>query len=174
MLRGGGQIIPTTRRTVYQSFLMAAPALMEPMYKVEVQYREEINLDPSEKQDGVLSIIKDTLKGRRGRLHKTSPKPGTNFYTAICFLPVIDSFGLETELRRKAPRHIMCHQIFDHWAIVPGDPLEKDVEAEFNKLKPAREFMVKTRRKKGLADDVSITKYFEDERLRTLAIAKVR
>lgn len=35
--RGGGQIIPTSRRTAYSSFLMATPRMMEPMYLVEIQ-----------------------------------------------------------------------------------------------------------------------------------------
>ncbi len=35
--RGGGQVIPTARRTVYSAFLMAAPRIMEPIYSVEIQ-----------------------------------------------------------------------------------------------------------------------------------------
>ena len=35
--RGGGQIIPTARRVLYASMLMAEPRLMEPVYQVEVQ-----------------------------------------------------------------------------------------------------------------------------------------
>ncbi len=35
--RGGGQIIPTTRRVCYSAFLMATPRLMEPVYYVEIQ-----------------------------------------------------------------------------------------------------------------------------------------
>ena len=34
--RGSGQIIPTSRRVAYSSFLMATPRLMEPVYYVEV------------------------------------------------------------------------------------------------------------------------------------------
>ena len=30
-------MIPTARRTVYSTFLMATPRLMEPMYVVEIQ-----------------------------------------------------------------------------------------------------------------------------------------
>ena len=37
IFRGGGQIIPTTRRACYSSFLTAAPRLMEPIYYVEIQ-----------------------------------------------------------------------------------------------------------------------------------------
>ena len=54
-----------------------------------------------------------------------------------------------------------------------GDPLDKSVV--LRPLEPApvqalaREFMVKTRRRKGMSDDVSINKYFDEVLLRTLA-----
>lgn len=35
--RGGGQIIPTTRRALYACQLTANPTLMEPVYLVEIQ-----------------------------------------------------------------------------------------------------------------------------------------
>jgi U5 small nuclear ribonucleoprotein component len=35
--RGGGQIIPTSRRVCYSSFLTASPRLMEPLYLVDIQ-----------------------------------------------------------------------------------------------------------------------------------------
>ena len=35
--RGGGQIIPTTRRVLYACCLTAAPRLLEPVYLVEIQ-----------------------------------------------------------------------------------------------------------------------------------------
>lgn len=35
--RGGGQIIPTTRRAMYAAELTAAPRLMEPIYMVRVR-----------------------------------------------------------------------------------------------------------------------------------------
>lgn len=35
--RGGGQIIPTTRRVLYACQLTANPTLMEPVYLVEIQ-----------------------------------------------------------------------------------------------------------------------------------------
>lgn len=45
-----------------------------------------------------------------------------------------------------------CLSVFDHWQIVPGDPLDKSIV--LRPLEPApvqalaREFMVKTRRRK--------------------------
>lgn len=35
--RGGGQIIPTTRRCLYACLLTASPRLMEPVYLCEIQ-----------------------------------------------------------------------------------------------------------------------------------------
>lgn len=72
----------------------------------------------------------------------------------ICqaFLPVIESFGFETDLRYHTQGQAFCLSVFDHWAIVPGDPLDKSIV--LRPLEPApiqhlaREFMVKTRRRK--------------------------
>ena len=66
-----------------------------------------------------------------------------------------------------------CCGTFDSWHIVPGDPLDKSIilrplePAPANAL--AREFMVKTRRRKGMSEDVSINNYFDDPMLLELA-----
>ena len=66
-----------------------------------------------------------------------------------------------------------CLSVFDHWAIVPGDPLDKNIALRPLEPQPtphlAREFMVKTRRRKGLSEDVSINKFFDDPMLLELA-----
>jgi translation elongation factor EF-G len=72
--------------------------------------------------------------------------------TCQAFLPVIESFGFETDLRYHTQGQAFCLSVFDHWAIVPGDPLDKSIL--LRPLEPApiqhlaREFMVKTRRRK--------------------------
>ena len=74
------------------------------------------------------------------------------FKTFQAFLPVIESFGFETDLRYHTQGQAFCLSVFDHWAIVPGDPLDKSIV--LRPLEPApiqhlaREFMVKTRRRK--------------------------
>ena len=89
------------------------------------------------------------------------------------FLPVIDSFGFETDLRSFTHGQAMCLQVFDHWSVVPGDPLDRHIT--LHPLEPApvphlaREFMVKTRRRKGLSEDVSVNKFFDDSMLAELA-----
>src|SRR6185437_10129196 len=90
-------------------------------------------------------------------------------YTVHAYLPLIDSFGFETDLRTHTNGQAFCLSTFDHWEIVPGDPLDKAVvlkplePAQMDAL--AREFMVKTRRRKGLSEDVSINRFFDDPML---------
>ena len=61
----------------------------------------------------------------------------------------------------------MVSLVFDRWSIVPGDPLDKDIV--LRPLQPAsaqataRDFVLKTRRRKGLSEDVSVGKYLEPE-----------
>lgn len=56
---------------------------------------------------------------------------------------------------------------------MPGDPLDKSIV--IRPLEPqqashlAREFMIKTRRRKGLCEDVCINKFFDDPMLLELA-----
>lgn len=160
--RGSGQIIPTARRVAYSAFLMATPRLMEPVYYVEIQTPIDC-----------VSAIYTVLSRRRGHVTADVPQPGTPAYIVKAFLPVIESFGFETDLRYHTQGQAFCLSVFDHWAIVPGDPLDKSIV--LRPLEPApiqhlaREFMVKTRRRKGMSEDVSISKFFDEAMMVELA-----
>lgn len=160
--RGTGQIIPTARRVAYSAFLMATPRLMEPVYYVEIQTPIDC-----------VSAIYTVLSRRRGHVTADVPQPGTPAYIVKAFLPVIESFGFETDLRYHTQGQAFCLSVFDHWAIVPGDPLDKNIV--LRPLEPApiqhlaREFMVKTRRRKGMSEDVSISKFFDEAMVVELA-----
>ncbi|CAO3634329.1 unnamed protein product [Mucor fragilis] len=160
--RGGGQIIPTARRVCYSSFLTATPRLMEPVYYVEIQAPADC-----------VSAVYAVLQRRRGHVTQDIPKPGSPLYTVKAYIPVIDSCGFETDLRTHTEGQAFCQQIFDHWQIVPGDPLDTSIVLRPLEASPAqhlaRDFMVKTRRRKGLSEDVSINKYFDDPMLLALA-----
>jgi U5 small nuclear ribonucleoprotein component len=153
--RGGGQIIPTARRTVHSSILTATPRLMEPIYRLHIQCPGEI-----------VESIQPVLKRRRGHVVQDRPIPGTLLYSVRGFLPVLDSFGFETDLRTFTQGQAMVHSIFDHWAVVPGDPLDKNIMLHPLEPSPpqflARELLLKTRRRKGLSEDVSIDKFFDE------------
>mmetsp|Transcript_49240 Transcript_49240/g.119336 ORF Transcript_49240/g.119336 Transcript_49240/m.119336 type:complete len:1086 (-) Transcript_49240:76-3333(-) len=153
--RGGGQIIPTARRTVHSSLLTATPRLMEPIYQLQIQCPGEI-----------VDSIQSVLKRRRGHIVQDRPIPGTLLYSVRGFIPVLDSFGFETDLRTFTQGQAMVHSVFDHWAVVPGDPLDKTIMLHPLEPSPpqflARELLLKTRRRKGLSEDVSIDKFFDE------------
>uniref|UniRef100_A0A1Q3F5I6 116 kDa U5 small nuclear ribonucleoprotein component n=1 Tax=Culex tarsalis TaxID=7177 RepID=A0A1Q3F5I6_CULTA len=160
--RGGGQIIPTARRVAYSAFLMATPRLMEPYLFVEVQAPADC-----------VSSVYTVLARRRGHVTQDAPVPGSPLYTIKAFIPAIDSFGFETDLRTHTQGQAFCLSVFHHWQIVPGDPLDKSIIIRPLEPQPAthlaREFMIKTRRRKGLSEDVSINKFFDDPMLLELA-----
>lgn len=113
-----------------------------------------------------IAAIYTVLSKRRGNVTSDSPKPGTPTFIVKAYLPVIESFGFEVDLRYHTQGQAFCLSTFDHWQIVPGDPLDKTVE--LRPLQPAqvqelaREFMIKSRRRKGMSEDVSIQRYFEE------------
>ncbi|KAH6853902.1 P-loop containing nucleoside triphosphate hydrolase protein [Chaetomium sp. MPI-CAGE-AT-0009] len=156
IFRGGGQIIPTTRRACYSSFLMASPRLMEPMYSVSM----------TGPQDSV-STVYNILARRRGHVLSDGPIAGTPLYRVDGLLPVIDSFGFETDLRINTPGRAMVSLVFDRWNVVPGDPLDREVVTRplqmATPLGTARDFVLKTRRRKGLSEDVTVAKFLEAE-----------
>lgn len=156
IFRGGGQIIPTSRRACYSSFLMASPRLMEPVYAVSVTGPEDSHTE-----------VYNVLSRRRGHVLSDGPVAGTPLYRVNGLIPVIDSFGFETDLRIKTQGSSMVSLVFDNWSIVPGDPLDR--EQILRPLQPAsaqataRDFVLKTRRRKGLSEDVSVKTFLEPE-----------
>ncbi|KAG8934940.1 U5 small nuclear ribonucleoprotein component [Tulasnella sp. 418] len=154
--RGGGQIVPTARRVCYSSFLMATPRLMEPIYYVEVQAPADC-----------ISAVYTVLARRRGHVTQDIPKAGSPLYTIKALIPVIDANGFETDLRIATQGQAFCLQMFDHWSIVPGDPM--DTTIKLRPLEPAsgqalaRDLVLKTRRRKGLGDQIAVSKYLDDE-----------
>ncbi|OTF79195.1 hypothetical protein BLA29_011840, partial [Euroglyphus maynei] len=114
-----------------------------------------------------VSAVYTVLAKRRGHITQDVPVPGSPLYTVKAFLPAIDSFGFETDLRTHTQGQAFC------LSIVPGDPLDKSITIRPLEPQPAphlaREFMIKTRRRKGLSEDVSINKFFDDPMLLELA-----
>lgn len=158
--------------------MQAAPKLMEPVYYVEVQAPADC-----------ISAVYTVLARRRGHVTQDIPKAGSPLYTVKALIPVIDANGFETDLRTATQGQAFCLQIFDHWSIVPGivsllflrlqsdqyvilpwpsgDPM--DTSIKLRPLEPAsgqalaRDLVLKTRRRKGLGDQIAVSKYLDDE-----------
>jgi len=112
--RGGGQIIPTCRRVLYASMLTAAPRLMEPVYLCEIQC-------PENAVGGIYGV----LNRRRGHVFEEAQTPGTPMFVVKAYLPVNESFGFTADLRSNTGGQAFPQCVFDHWQIMPGDPLEE-------------------------------------------------
>lgn len=156
IMRGGGHIIPMARSAVYSSFLTATPRLLEPLYIAEVTCPEDC-----------IEHIYNILLRRRAHVVHQEALDGTPLHILHIEIPAIETFGFETDLRTHTVGQAMVLSHFSKWALAPGDPLDKSIELRI--LEPndvsslAREFMVKTRRRKGLVDDVNVAKFFEHE-----------
>jgi translation elongation factor EF-G len=80
--------------------------------------------------DAVASVY-TVLSRRRGHVLSDGPIAGTPLYSVRGLIPVIDSFGFETDLRIHTQGQASVSLVFDKWSVVPGDPLDREV-----KLKP--------------------------------------
>jgi len=112
--RGGGQIIPTARRVLYACALTAQPRIMEPVYQVEIQC-------PENAVGGIYGV----LNRRRGHVFEEAQTPGTPMFVVKAYLPVNESFGFTADLRSNTGGQAFPQCVFDHWQIMPGDPLQE-------------------------------------------------
>lgn len=151
-----GQLIPMTRNAVHTGFLTAGPKLMEPVYRVNVicTYKS-------------VEAVHTMIGKRRGWTVSETPIPATPLYEVEGYVPVIDSIGLDTDLRLNTQGQAMGMLEFARWSIVPGDPLDQDCPLPAMKPVPrnslARDFVMKTRRRKGLSGEPNLQKYLDPE-----------
>ncbi|TMW63526.1 hypothetical protein Poli38472_002467 [Pythium oligandrum] len=142
--RGMGQIMPTTRRVVYACQLTASPALMEPIFLVDIQC-------PQDAMGGCYGV----LTRRRGHVFAEEQRPGTPMMQLKAYLPVNESFGFTEDLRASTAGKAFPQMIFDHYQIVGGDP--KDAGTMAGKLVNG------VRVRKGLSPDVPPLDRFYDK-----------
>jgi len=133
--RGGGQIIPTTRRVLYAAILTASPRLQEPVYLCEIQC-----------PDNAVGGIYGVLNRRRGIVFEEMQVAGTPMFQVKAHLPVNESFGFTADLRSNTGGQAFPQCVFDHWQEMPGDPMKID---EGNKV---YKIVCDTRKRKGLKE----------------------
>ena len=133
--RNGGQIVPTGRRVLYASEYTAGPTLIEPVYLAEITA-------PLLVCGGVHGV----LSKRRGRAFDQTQREGTPLMTIKAYLPVLESFGFDKELRSATSGQAFPQMIFDHW-----EPLDGDAFTAGNRL---NDQVRAVRKRKGLSEDV--------------------
>jgi elongation factor 2 len=131
--RGGGQIIPTCRRVLYAALLAAAPRVMQPFFVVNITV-------PSMQASGVYNCISQ----KEGEIFETDDSGGA-IQVLRAYLPVMKSFGFQTDLRAATGGTAFPQMAFDHWEMVQSDCYEDGSKA-------AEEFIIPARKRKGCKD----------------------
>lgn len=129
---------------IYAAELTAQPRLCEPVYLVEIQAPEN-----------ALGGIYSTLNTKRGMVFEEMQRPGTPMYNIKAYLPVVESFGFTSVLRANTSGQAFPQCVFDHWDIMPMNPLEKGNQA--NTL------VTNIRTRKGLKPEPSPLSEYEDK-----------
>lgn len=142
--RGGGQIIPTARRVLYACMLTATPKFWEPVYLCEIQC-------PESAIGGIYSV----LNRRRGVVLEELQTPGTPMFVVKAHLPVNESFGFTADLRSHTAGQAFPQCVFDHWAVMGGDP--KEPGSKSNTI------LEDTRKRKGLKPGFPETELYLDK-----------
>ena len=140
------------RLCAHKAMLGASPRLVEPVFAAEILT-----------QPSHVDAIRRLLEGRRGNLVGETKIPASPLVLCKAYCPAIDHFGLETQLRVETNGEAFPTFAFDHWAVIESDPYDATVALEL--LQPARghkiarDFVLKTRMRKGLRpkpEDVDI------------------
>ena len=141
--RGAGQIMPTTRRVVNASCLLANPTLMEPIYMAEI-------VAPETSMGGIYNV----LNKRRGRILSDEIKYGTPLHVMRCHLPVAESFSFTADLRAATSGQAFPSCIFSHWEKIEGS--HEDPAGRINKI------VLDIRKRKGLKEAMpQLTEFYD-------------
>jgi len=142
--RGAGQLMPVTRRVCFASEMTAKPTLQEPIFLVEITCPQD-----------VMSGVYNCLTMRRGMVFEENPREGTPLVQAKCHLPVAESFGFVASLRQMTSGQAFPQCVFDHWADIPGDAMEKGGKME--------EMILKIRARKHIKEAMPVLSDYLDK-----------
>jgi len=141
--RSGRQLVPAARRAYYAGMLSSQPRLLEPVYLVEVTTDESAI-------KGVYSV----LSTRRGHVFSSEQKEGTPVFTLKAYLPVMKSFGFTEALREATSGNAFPQCVFDHWQLLPGDPLQAGTMA--------CDTILAARKRRGLKEEIPVVENYLD------------
>lgn len=107
--RGMGQMIPTMRRATVAAMLLSAPALLEPIFQVDIVC-----------PNASIPLVTSLLASRRGTVLDEG-RGVSGIALMRVYIPVSESFGFSSELSEKTNSSAHCQMSFDQWKVVGGD-----------------------------------------------------
>lgn len=120
--RGMGQISPTSRRVTCAGIFSANPALLEPVFLVNITCPSSIT-----------GSIYNVLSMRRGQVFDEGEGMAGGVANMRGYLPVADSFGFSQALAEATSGAAFSQLQFDHWQILEGGDF-RDPEGKLGKV----------------------------------------
>lgn len=120
--RGMGQISPTSRRVTYAGIYMASPALLEPIFLVNITCPQAI-----------VGSIYNVLSMRRGNVFDEGEALAGGVANMRAYLPVGESFGFSQSLAEATSGAAFSQLMFDHWQMLDGGDF-KDPTSRLGKI----------------------------------------
>jgi len=120
--RGMGQISPTMRRVTYAGIYLASPALLEPIFLVNITC-----------PTAIVGSIYNVLSIRRGSVFDEGDSVAGGVAQMKAYLPVAESFGFSQALAEATSGAAFSQLMFDHWQLLDGGDF-KDPETRLGKI----------------------------------------
>ncbi|KAK7048205.1 hypothetical protein R3P38DRAFT_3307112 [Favolaschia claudopus] len=156
-----GSVVSAVRDACRNGLLDWSPRLMLAMYSCDIQASTE-----------VLGKVYGVVARRRGRIVAEEMKEGTSFFTVSALLPVVESFGLAVEIRKRTSGAANPLLIFSGYELLDQDPFwvpttEEELEdlgEKADRSNVAKGYMDAVRERKGLFVDRKIVEFAEKQR----------
>jgi len=107
--RGMGQISPTSRRVTYAGIYLAEPALLEPVFLVNITC-----------PNALVGSIYNVMSMRRGNVFDEGESVAGGVAQMKAYLPVAESFGFSQSLAEATSGAAFSQLMFDHWQLLDG------------------------------------------------------
>jgi elongation factor 2 len=121
--RGMGQISPTSRRVTYAGVYMAEPALLEPVFLVNITCPTNL-----------VGSIYNVMSMRRGNVFDEGEGAVAGGVAQMkAYLPVAESFGFSQSLAEATSGAAFSQLMFDHWQLLDGGDF-KDPTTRLGKI----------------------------------------
>lgn len=120
--RGMGQISPVARRVTYAGIYLANPALLEPIFLVNITCPQAI-----------VGSIYNVLSMRRGNVFDEGDSMAGGVANMKAYLPVGESFGFSQSLAEATSGAAFSQLMFDHWQMLDGGDF-KDPTSRLGKI----------------------------------------
>jgi len=122
-----GQVTSAVSTGCVKAFLMHPVRIVEPLYLCDLNVSTQ-----------GLSKAHQVLLKRRAKIIEEYPRPSTDIFSITAHLPVVESFGFSTQIRKSTSGGVDWQLVFSHWEMLDEDPFfvpkTKEEKEEFGEF----------------------------------------